>query len=122
MAKSLVIKWQYTNFLVPPELVDSAVKLMSEMIEVEEAGDYRNKFWAIKKEQNSAPELILIDFEKILQEDTDKNWRVLYESQTKTTSEYNSRAWKAEEEAKKLKQELETVKNYKASTEPKETI
>lgn len=122
MGKSLVIKWQYTNFLVPPELVDSAVKLMSQMVEVEEAGDYTNKFWVIKKDQKATPELILIDFERLLQEDTDKNWRMLYESQTKTSSEYNSRAWKAEKEAENLKKELETIKNFKAATEPKETI
>ncbi len=122
MGKSLVIKWQYTNFLVPPELVDSAVKLMSQMVEVEETGDYTNKFWVIKKDQKATPELILIDFEKLLQEDTDENWRMLYESQSKTSSEYNSRAWKAEQEAKKLKEELETIKNFKSATEPKETI
>lgn len=122
MGKSLVIKWQYTNFLVPPELVDSTVKLMSQMVEVEETGDYTNKFWVIKKDQKATPELILIDFEKLLQEDTDENWRMLYESQSKTSSEYNSRAWKAEQEAKKLKEELETIKNFKSATEPKETI
>ena len=122
MGKSLVIKWQYTHFLVPPELVDSTVKLMSQMVEVEEAGDYTNKFWVIKKDQKATPELILIDFERLLQEDTDKNWRMLYESQTKTSSEYNSRAWKAEKEAENLKKELETIKNFKSATEPKETI
>ncbi len=122
MGKSLVIKWDYQCFLVPPELVDSTVKLMSQMVEVEQAGDYNNKFWVIKKEQKATPELILIDFEKVLQEDTDKNWRTLYESQSKTTSDYGTRAWRAEEEAKKLKQELETIKNFKAATEPKETI
>ena len=122
MGKSLIIKWQYTNFMVPPELVDSTVKLMSQMVEVEEAGDYTNKFWVIKKDQKATPELILIDFERLLQEDTDKNWRMLYESQTKTSPEYNSRAWKAEKEAENLKKELETIKNFKAATEPKETI
>ena len=76
----------------------------------------------IKKDRTATPELILIDFERLLQEDTDKNWRMLYESQTKTSSEYNSRAWKAEKEAENLKKELETIKNFKAATEPKETI
>lgn len=120
MAKHIIISMDYRKFLVPPHLLTQAVEVVAALVEVEEGGDYTNRLYTPKEKQVLGIELKLVEYGQIVTSGNDGKWKELYENEKKEKETQQNARWKADAEASKAKQELETITKFKASQKSKE--